>query len=85
MCVFFYVKPYFFFLVAEYGHVQCVEIILQHTHGDVINFADQSGATALQLAQFAHHDSVCDLLSLQQPDQVRDRLLNTMLTCTRPK
>ncbi|ETW08333.1 hypothetical protein H310_00943 [Aphanomyces invadans] len=68
---------------AELGHVKCVEVLLQHSDEVLLKCVDRSGATAIQVAQFAHQAVVYELLYLHQSDSVlHDRMLDMLLTTT---
>ncbi|RQM21903.1 hypothetical protein B5M09_009343 [Aphanomyces astaci] len=70
-------------VLAELGYVKCVEVLLQHTDVDLLQCVDRSGATAIQLAHFAHQSIVYELLYLHQSDSVlHDRMLGMLLTST---
>ncbi|KAF0726032.1 hypothetical protein AaE_009649 [Aphanomyces astaci] len=70
-------------VAAELGYVKCVEVLLQHTDVELLQCVDRSGATAIQLAHFAHQSIVYELLYLHQSDSVlHDRMLDMLLTST---
>ncbi|KAF0740650.1 hypothetical protein Ae201684_004024 [Aphanomyces euteiches] len=66
--------------VAERGHVDVVQVLLQHTDMDLVACVDRSGATAIQIAQLANQTVVFELLHLRMGDSVlHDRMLDHLL------
>ncbi|KAF0740651.1 hypothetical protein Ae201684_004024 [Aphanomyces euteiches] len=65
---------------AERGHVDVVQVLLQHTDMDLVACVDRSGATAIQIAQLANQTVVFELLHLRMGDSVlHDRMLDHLL------
>ncbi|OQR98181.1 hypothetical protein ACHHYP_09000 [Achlya hypogyna] len=68
---------------AEAGHLECVRVMLHFdVRGDVVAAVDASGASALQVAQFAQRPAVVELLLLHYSSEsaVHDRMLQGLLT-----